>query len=327
MTKIINIQTKIANFINKNPMLKEWIKRLKTFTLPGFDKIPVYDVIIFLISEIQKDLIPTRARSISYSFFIAFFPGIIFLFTLLPYIPLQGLQESLISIINEVLPKNIVQNFIVFTIDDVLNKPRAGLLSFASLLTLFFSTQGVVSMIGSFNKSYAIYNKRNYFQMRWLSLKLTLILFVLFITSLVLLIVGNLIIGKLVILFHIQSSITIFLINTLRYLVILLLYFLSISLLYYYGPSAKKKFRFMSVGSSLATFGSIIASLIFTSYVSSLDNYNSIYGFFGSIIMFLSWMYVNAFVLLVGFELNASIYYNKNLKHKLAEKELEELEE
>lgn len=324
MTKIINIQTKIANFINKNPMLKEWIKRLKTFTLPGFDKIPVYDVIIFLISEIQKDLIPTRARSISYSFFIAFFPGIIFLFTLLPYIPLQGLQESLISIINEVLPKNIVQNFIVFTIDDVLNKPRAGLLSFASLLTLFFSTQGVVSMIGSFNKSYAIYNKRNYFQMRWLSLKLTLILFVLFITSLVLLIVGNLIIGKLVILFHIQSSITIFLINTLRYLVILLLYFLSISLLYYYGPSAKKKFRFMSVGSSLATFGSIIASLIFTSYVSSLDNYNSIYGFFGSIIMFLSWMYVNAFVLLVGFELNASIYYNKNLKHKLAEKELEE---
>lgn len=308
-------------------MLKEWIKRLKTFTLPGFDKIPVYDVIIFLISEIQKDLIPTRARSISYSFFIAFFPGIIFLFTLLPYIPLQGLQESLISIINEVLPKNIVQNFIVFTIDDVLNKPRAGLLSFASLLTLFFSTQGVVSMIGSFNKSYAIYNKRNYFQMRWLSLKLTLILFVLFITSLVLLIVGNLIIGKLVILFHIQSSITIFLINTLRYLVILLLYFLSISLLYYYGPSAKKKFRFMSVGSSLATFGSIIASLIFTSYVSSLDNYNSIYGFFGSIIMFLSWMYVNAFVLLVGFELNASIYYNKNLKHKLAEKELEELEE
>jgi membrane protein len=327
LTKIINIQTKIANFINKNPMLKEWIKRLKTFTLPGFDKIPVYDVIIFLISEIQKDLIPTRARSISYSFFIAFFPGIIFLFTLLPYIPLQGLQESLISIINEVLPKNIVQNFIVFTIDDVLNKPRAGLLSFASLLTLFFSTQGVVSMIGSFNKSYAIYNKRNYFQMRWLSLKLTLILFVLFITSLVLLIVGNLIIGKLVILFHIQSSITIFLINTLRYLVILLLYFLSISLLYYYGPSAKKKFRFMSVGSSLATFGSIIASLIFTSYVSSLDNYNSIYGFFGSIIMFLSWMYVNAFVLLVGFELNASIYYNKNLKHKLAEKELEELEE
>jgi membrane protein len=324
LTKIINIQTKIANFINKNPMLKEWIKRLKTFTLPGFDKIPVYDVIIFLISEIQKDLIPTRARSISYSFFIAFFPGIIFLFTLLPYIPLQGLQESLISIINEVLPKNIVQNFIVFTIDDVLNKPRAGLLSFASLLTLFFSTQGVVSMIGSFNKSYAIYNKRNYFQMRWLSLKLTLILFVLFITSLVLLIVGNLIIGKLVILFHIQSSITIFLINTLRYLVILLLYFLSISLLYYYGPSAKKKFRFMSVGSSLATFGSIIASLIFTSYVSSLDNYNSIYGFFGSIIMFLSWMYVNAFVLLVGFELNASIYYNKNLKHKLAEKELEE---
>jgi len=289
------------------------------FTLPGFDKVPVFDVVKFLISEIQKDLIPTRARAISYSFFIAFFPGIIFLFTLLPHIPLQGLQESLISIITEVLPENIVQNFILVTIDDLLNKPRGGLLSFASLLTLFFSTQGVMSMIASFNKSYAIYNKRNFLQTRWLSVKLTIVLFVLFITSLVLLIIGNLIIYKLVALAHIESSATIFLLNALRYFIILILYFLSISILYYYGPSTKKKFRFISVGSTLATFGSILASLIFTMYVSSMGNYNSIYGFFGSIIMFMSWMYVNAFVLLVGFELNASIYYNKNLKHKLEE--------
>lgn len=293
---------------------------MKIFTLPGFDGVAVYDVIVFLISEIKKDLIPTRARSISYSFFIAFFPAIIFLFTLLPYIPLQGIQESLIEIINEVLPPNIVQNFILVTIDDLLNKPRGGLLSFASILTLFFSTQGVVSMISSFNKSYSIYNKRNYFQNRWLSLKLTLVLFILFITSLVLLIIGSFVIDHLVVWLNIVSSITVFLINTLRYIVILGLYFLSISILYYYGPAVKKKFRFISVGSTLATVGSIVASLIFTSYVSGLDKYNTIYGFFGSIIMFLSWMYVNAFVLLVGFELNASIYYNKNLKKK-SEKE------
>lgn len=302
---------KIKNIINKYPVLQEWEKQLKIFTLPGFEGLPVFEVLKFLLQEIKKDLIPTRARSISYSFFIAFFPGIIFLFTLLPYIPLQGLQENLISIIHEIIPQNVVQNFILVTIDDTLNKPRAGLLSFASLLTLYFSTQGVISIILSFNKSYAIYTQRNFFTLRWSALKLTLLLFILFIASIVLLIVGSQLINILVDFLHINNVSTVFLLNALRYIIILLLYFLSISTIYYYGPSVKKKFQFISAGSTFATLGSILASIVFSYYVSNLNSYNTIYGFFGSIIMFLGWMYINAFVLLLGFELNASIYYQQ----------------
>ena len=200
------------------------------------------------------------------------------------------------------------------------------MLSFASILTLFFSIQGVVSMILSFNKSHSIYNKRNFFSLRWLALKLTVVLFFLFIFSVALLIVGNQLINIIVSQLNIASSITVFLLNALRYVIVLLLYFLSISIIYYYGPATKKKFRFISVGSTLATIASIAASILFSYYVSGLDRYNSIYGFFGSIIMFMSWMYINSFVLLVGFELNASIYYHKNLKHKLEEQEEETLE-
>lgn len=308
---------KIKNIINKYPVLQEWEKQLKIFTLPGFEGLPVFEVLKFLLQEIKKDLIPTRARSISYSFFIAFFPGIIFLFTLLPYIPLQGLQENLISIIHEIIPQNVVQNFILVTIDDTLNKPRAGLLSFASLLTLYFSTQGVISIILSFNKSYAIYTQRNFFTLRWSALKLTLLLFILFIASIVLLIVGSQLINILVDFLHINNVSTVFLLNALRYIVILLLYFLSISTIYYYGPSVKKKFQFISAGSTFATLGSILASVVFSYYVSNLNSYNTIYGFFGSIIMFLGWMYINAFVLLLGFELNASIYYQQMKGKKL----------
>ena len=304
----------LLKYIDNSPFLSQWKKLFFTFTLPGFEGIPVYDVIHFFLAEIQKDQIPTRARSISYSFFIAFFPGIIFLFTLLPYIPLADFQANLIAVINEVIPDNVVQNFILITIDDLLNKPRAGLLSFASVLTLYFSTQGMVSMIMSFNKSYSIYTKRNFFSLRWLAFKLTLLMFVLFLTSVSLLIVGSQLINIIVLEFNILSFGTIFFLNTLRYAIILLLYFISISTIYYYGPATKKKFKFISLGSSFASLGSIVASLIFSYYVSGLDSYNSIYGFFGSIIMFLGWMYINAFVLLLGFELNASIYYNKHLK-------------
>lgn len=313
----MKIKEKIAKHIENNPILKEWQEKLMRFTLPGFDNVAVFDVLKFFLSEIQKDQIPTRARSISYSFFIAFFPGIIFLFTLLPYIPLDGLQKSLINIINEVIPENVVQNFILVTIDDVLNKPRGGLLSFASILTLYFSTQGMLSMIMSFNKSYSIYTQRNFFAMRWLAIKLTVLLFLLFISSVSLLIVGSQLINSIVAYFNIISAVAIFALNSLRYIIILLLYFISISTIYYYGPATKKKFKFFSAGSTLATFGSIGASIIFSYYVSSLDSYNSVYGFFGSIIMFLGWMYINSFVLLLGFELNASIYYNRNLKYKL----------
>ena len=145
--------------------------------------------------------------------------------------------------------------------------------------------------------------------MRLVALKLTILLFFLFVSSVVLLIAGETIMSFLLAKMHILNQFTSILLNILRYLIILLLFFFSISSIYYYGPSSKKQWKFITPGSTLATFGSIIASLIFSNYISGFDKYNTIYGIFGSIILFLGWLYVNAFVLLIGFELNAAIYY------------------
>lgn len=297
--------------IKRFPFLEKWIEIGQRFTLPGFDKVPVYEVIKFLLEEIKKDQIPTRARSIAYSFFIAFFPGMIFLFTLLPYIPLENFQVEFLRIINEIVPDQVAKDFITFTVDDLLNRPRQGLLSVGAILTLYFSTQGVVSIIESFNKTYSIYTNRNIFQLHWMAFKLTLLLFVLFVTSIVLIIAGQQVIQFLVSIFNIESRATIFFLNVMRFLIIVVLYFISISVIYYYGPSTKKKFRFVSVGSTFATIVSLLGSYLFSVYVSGIDRYYNIYGIFGSIIIFLVWIYVNAFVLLIGFELNASIYYKK----------------
>lgn len=297
--------------LNRFPFLEKWIAKGKKFTLPGFDKVPVYEVLKFLFEEIKKDQLPTRARSIAYSFFIAFFPGMIFLFTLLPYIPLENFQVEFLKIINQAVPDQVAQDFITFTVDDLLNRPRQGLLSLGAILTLYFSTQGVVSIIESFNKTYSIYTNRNIFQLHWMAFKLTVLLFIMFVTSIVLIIVGQQLVQFLVSIFNIQSKATIFFLNVMRYLIILVLYFFSISTIYYYGPSTKKKFRFISVGSTFATIVSLLGSYLFSAYVSGIDRYDNIYGIFGSIIIFLVWIYVNAFVLLIGFELNASIYYKK----------------
>jgi len=307
---------KIKIYIEQNDKIQQFIKVLKKFTLPGFEGIPVYSVIKFILEEVRKDQIPTRARSIAYSFFIAFFPGLIFLLTLLPYIPLEGVQAEFISLINEVIPDKVVNSFITNTIDDLINKPRGGLLSFGAFFALYFSTQGVVSIIMSFNKTYSIYTRRSFIMMRLIALKITVLLFFLFISSIVLLIAGETIIHFILSQLDIFNHLTSFLFNSLRYLIILLLFFLSISSIYYYGPSTKRQWKFISAGSTVATFSSIVASLVFSNYISGFDKYNTIYGIFGSIILFLGWLYVNAFVLLIGFELNAAIYYQSILLNK-----------
>ncbi len=309
----MELKRDIEIFIQNNPAALKTIRFLKQFTLPGFDKIPVFIVLKFIASELRKDLIPTRARSIAYSFFIAFFPGMIFLLTLLPYIPLEGVQAHFFSIINEVVPDKVVNSFILTTVDDLINQPREGLLSFGALLTFYFATQGVVSMILSFNKTYSIYTDRNFLTLRWVALKLTILLFFMFVISIVVLIAGEGLINLFLGYVEIKSFWVNILLNALRYIIILILFFVSISTIYYYGPSVKKKWKFVTPGSSLATIGSIVASVVFSNYINGFEKYNTIYGIFGSIILFLGWLYLNSFVLLIGFELNAAIYYQSHI--------------
>lgn len=309
----MEIVKQIKEYIDNNSKIQQGLELVKKFTLPGFDGIPVYIVFKFILEEIKKDLLPTRARSIAYSFFIAFFPGIIFLFTLLPYIPLSEVQVQIISLINEVVPDKVVNNFMTSTIEDLINKPRGGLLSFGVIMALYFSTQGISSIIQSFNKTYSIYTKRNFFALKWVSLKLTVLLLVLFISSIILLIGGELLVQLVLDFFNIQNWFTSFVLNFLRYVIIVVLFFVSISSIYYYGPSTKRRWKFVTAGSTFATISSIIASLIFSYYISHFNNYNTVYGIFGSIIIFMTWMYLNAFVLLIGFELNAAIYYQSIL--------------
>lgn len=312
---------RLERWVNDHPRPRRWLDRARRFTLPGFAGIPVYEVVGFIIDEIRKDQIPTRARSIAYSFFLAFFPAMIFLFTLLPYIPLEGFEAQVMAFVRELTPNMDVYGFVRTTIDDLLNTPREGMLSVGFLLTIHFVTQGVVSLILSFNKSYSIYQQRNVFQMRWVALKLTVILFTLFLLAVVALMAGNRTVTWLLDLIDARNSVTVVLTTVLRYAMIVFLFFLSISLIYYYGPATKRSWKLFTPGATLATILAIVASLVFSYYVSNFGRYNTIYGSLGTIILILAWLYANAFVLLIGFELNAGIYYKQEQRRRRAEDE------
>lgn len=306
----------LEKMLDKFPVLNKIVEWAETVRLPGFDNVPLYDVVVFFVNEIKRDVITVRAKSIAYTFFLALFPSILFLFTLIAYIPVDNLQENLIVLIKELLPDESIFKIFEQTITGVVKEQRGGLLSIGLLMTLIFSTNGVLGIMESFDKSYSTFKKRNILRKRWVALKLTIVLFFLLILSIVLIVAGNQILTFLLSTFDMLSPLTFILFSTLKWIIIILLFFNSISFIYYYGPATKKKFKFISAGSTLATVLAILISIGFSYFISNFATYNKIYGSIGTIIALLVFIYLNSFALLIGFELNASIMYNKNLRQE-----------
>lgn len=305
-----------TEILQKYPVLHHVERKFRTFTLPGFDKVPVYEVVAFFIQELKDNTIVTRAQAIAFSFFLAVFPAILFSFTLIPYLPIPHFQENLLMILKQVLPNHQSFDFVRSNITDVIRKPRFGLMSFGFISALFLSTNGMITMMRSFDKEHDIYRKRSFLQMRWVALKLTLLLFVLFVASVVTIIIGGTFMDWLFKNFIFLTGSGAVILKSLRYIIIFFLFLLGISLIYYEGPPVQEKWRFISAGSITATVLSILISLLFSYYVKNFGNYNKIYGSLGTIIILQVWFYLNSLVLLIGFELNASIYYNKSMKAK-----------
>ncbi|NVN95046.1 MAG: YihY/virulence factor BrkB family protein [Bacteroidetes bacterium] len=291
----------------------------KQLVLPGFDGIPFFDVSLFFFKGIQKGYITQRASSLSFNFFLALFPAIIFFFTLIPYLPISNFQTTLFEILQTFLPTNAFET-VKSTISDIITNKRSGLLSVGFIMTLYFATNGVNAIIDAFNQTYHTVESRSWIRQRLISIFLVVILSVLLIISISLITFGSFILKYLVNHSVLKSQLTIYLLLAGKWIVLLAMLFFSVSFLYYFAPAKKKTFRFISAGSTLATFLILIITLGFNYYVANFSKYNALYGSIGTLIIILMWIYFNAIILLIGFELNASI---SNAKKK--GKEIKEL--
>ncbi len=293
--------------------LRKGLFYVKHTSLPGFSRIPIYDFWMFFVHEIRRDLLPVRASAISFNFLLAIFPSIIFLFTLIPYIPVENLNVYILQTFSQILPESGYE-FLNETISDIISIKRGGLLSFGFLLAFIFSTNGVRMLLLTFNKDHPIYKRRGFLRHSLASIRLTFYLFMLFLASVLLIIAGDKVIGLMQDEFGLAAPGWSVFFAVIKWLFIILLFFSTISLIYYYGPSQKIKKRFITPGASFATLLSIIASLAFGFFVNNFGVYNQIYGSIGTLIVLMLWININSLVLLVGFEINNSVEVNKDLK-------------
>ncbi len=279
--------------------------------LPGFDGIPLYNVLLFFYRGIREGYLTTRASAVAFSFFLAIFPFLIFLFTIIPFIPIADFQQTLLDLIADLMPRSAYES-VQETIIDIVTRPRSGLLLFNLVLSLYFSSNGINSLIEGFNNTYHQMETRSTIRQYLISVFLVIILSFLLILAIGLMTFGGPLIGWILPGFLDESLFYHLALRLFQWLLVAGLLLTAISFLYYLAPARHSRFRFISAGSMLSTLLIIASTLGFKYYVDHFDRYNVLYGSIGTVLVVMMWIYVNALSLLTGFELNASIMSAKN---------------
>ncbi|RAJ32880.1 YihY/virulence factor BrkB family protein [Pedobacter cryoconitis] len=283
----------------------------KVYVLPGFSPIPLYTVASFFFRELGKDSLVNKASSLAYTFMLAIFPGIIFLFTLIPFIPKRiGFQDQLMVLLQLILPAQAYKAFEA-TLSEIIKIQNGKLLSFGIILSVFFATNGMHSLMNAFNKSSLVVETRTWLKQRLIALVLTFVLAVSLIITIGAMTVGEIALNYINKGLHIKGHFIVYIIDISRWALLGILYFVTISILYRYGPANTKKWRFFSPGSWLATILAFLTIWGFSFYINHFGSYNKVYGSIGTLIVIMIWLYLNSLILLIGFELNASMDLTK----------------
>jgi membrane protein len=312
--------TKLERILITQTPLAFVLRKSKHWYLPGFEGVPLYDVVKFFYRQIKTVGLTERASAVAYNFIMAIPPSFLFLFTLIPNLPFiskKSIKDQLHALIVDIVPAKVHNANLIKFVDSFIDGSKIGLLSFGLVLALFFASNAMMGLMRSFNKNYIGFEKRKGLHKRWVAIRLTALIFGLVLGCLILLITQGAVIKWM----GVKSNFWQEFIYYARWIVIIVLVFYSIAFIYKYAPAVKKRWKLTSPGTILATFLSLMATLGFSAFVNNFGRYNALYGSIGTIIMLMALIFINSLVLLIGFELNVSI---KSLRSIAEQRDAEE---
>ena len=310
--------TKLERIILNTTVMKtatHWSQHMK---LPGFQGVPLYDVVVFFIKQMRKVGLNERAAAISFNFLMAIPAATIFLCTLLPYLPISAqITDELLSLTEDIAPNDSTYFAIKDFLIDFLQTPRSGLLSLGFLLAVYYASNAMMGIMRTFNKSLIYISRRNFLESRWMAIKLTTLLIVLVIVALSLLATEGKVLTWILDRLHIHDTVTIWIIEIVRWVLLISLSYFTIAFIYKYAPAVHKRWKLSSPGTILATLLILVTAWLFSFWVTNFGSFNKVYGSIGTILIIMLLVYINSMVLLIGFELNVSIH---SLKHQADER-------
>jgi len=289
-----------------------WLKKVR---FKKYENVSLYKILKIFLKNLLDDDILDRANGVAFNFILAIFPAIIFLFTLIPYVSQffpEINTESIMAFLGQQIPASMFE-VVSSTVLDIVSNQRGGLLSLGFVFSIYLSTNGMMALMRAFNSCYRTIENRGGIKTRLIATGLTInMTFVLFL-AILLLIVGQFVLEAIManlpqFEWINMSYFTVVLLFGLRFITIFIAFFLAISFIYYFGPAIHYNWRFFSVGSLLATLLSIAVSYGFSFYVTNFGTYNKVYGSIGVLLALMVWIQLITVVLLVGYEVNASIH-------------------
>ena len=306
----------IEDKLDKIPVLNLLVRFFKQIRLPGFEGLSVYDLLELYVLGIVKGTLTTRASAIAFSFFTAIFPFLLFVIILIPYIPIANFQTEFLEFLNSFLPPQTSEFFFSNIFENISGGSGAGLLSSVFILSMLLMANGVNAIFSGFENSYHEQLTRNFFQQYMYALGIALIL-----AFLVLLTVAVFGYTQIYIIAPINEALDAGeatgkqWILVVKYLFFVVMVYLATATLYYFGTKEGRHTRFFSVGALLTTLLIILTSYFFGIYIDNFSQYNKLYGSIGALLILLLYLWLNSNILLLGYELNASLQYlRKNPK-------------
>ena len=288
------------------PLFQYLAQKAKKIYIPGFQKVNLYQVLRFLFKQLNTLGLYDRASAISFNLIMALPAGFLFLFTIIPYFPKTfKVKKQILSLFKDIAPNSSTYRFLLDIINDLLSQ-HVGIFSFGFILLLFYASNAMTGIIRSFDKS-IMQNKPFFLHQRMRAIRLTIILILLVFASLIVLIGQDQLTTLLREVFDIQRKTILPYWNTLRWLIIILLLFFGNAFIYKYAPLVKEKWPLASPGALLSTTLMLITTGGFSYWVNNFSSYNKIYGSIGTVLVVMTLVYINALILLIGFELNVSI--------------------
>ncbi|RKN81559.1 YihY/virulence factor BrkB family protein [Ulvibacterium marinum] len=308
----------IEEKIEKIPIINKLAVLLKHIKLPGFEGLSSYDLIEMYIVGIFQGALSARASAIAFSLFMALFPLLIFMVTLVPflvsYLSLGNadFDTEFLSFLESFLPTATGEYFGEIY-QQIKDQKRGGLLSSAFLISIFLMANGVNAIFGGFENSYHVDLTRNFIRQYGYALMVGLILSILIIVGFVAFVYFEVYVLGYLNEFaartggYVLEEDDIMGVQIAKFLFFIILSYLTVATLYYFGTAEGKKARFFSAGALMTTLLFILTSYLFGVYVEKFARYNELYGALGGLLILMVYIWLNSNILLLGFELNASL--------------------
>lgn len=314
----------IEERLEKIPVVNKMVRILKQIRLPGFKGLSIYDLTEMYVVGILQGTLSTRASAIAFSLFMALFPLLIFMVTLVPYLfeylTLQNADfEGQFQLFLESFLPTATGEYFGEVFQQIKNQKRGGLLSSAFIVSIFLIANGINAIFGGFETSYHIEITRNFFRQYLFALWVGLVLAILIILGFVAFIYFE--VYVLVYLDEFQARLGGSVledgdrtgVQIAKILFFLVLSYFTTAILYYFGTREGKKASFFSVGALMTTILFVVTSYLFGVYIDQFARYNELYGALGGLLILMVYIWLNSNILLLGFELNASLNHLRKM--------------